>query len=239
MADTQILRAGGPAPFDYIIPANAELIAKVVSAQVDGSGAAGAFEPTVIIESDAGEIVAECPAPQMAAGESRRVSWFPEGDVATSSGGIQYDVVNSGDWLTVEVTSGGGPSGQGIYFKSVNTNGMVFEVGDNGAGSPDVKYSISDSGFEFECFTPNNDAIDWQIGPDSINLLSTMVNPLLIENDGTGGVQLHSAGGQVRINNSNVGTKLSFFGVAAVAQQATPVTLADVIALLRAYGLAA
>jgi hypothetical protein len=33
--------------------------------------------------------------------------------------------------------------------------------------------------------------------------------------------------------------RLGFFGVTAVAQQATPVTLADVIALLQAYGLSA
>ncbi len=33
--------------------------------------------------------------------------------------------------------------------------------------------------------------------------------------------------------------KLAFFGVAGVAQQATPVTLGDVIALLQAYGLSA
>ena len=77
MPDTQILRAGGAAPFDYTIPPSAELILKAVSATVDGSGAAGAFLPTLIIESDAGEIVAESDAPEVAAGATTRASWFP------------------------------------------------------------------------------------------------------------------------------------------------------------------
>lgn len=78
MADTQILRPETvDAPFEYSVPSQAEIGLKAVSAFIDGSGAAGAFLPVLVVESDAGEIVAESDAPEVAAGSSVRANWFP------------------------------------------------------------------------------------------------------------------------------------------------------------------
>ena len=81
----------------------------------------------------------------------------------------------------------------------------------------------------------------------------------------SGGINLNSGGGQIQISSyaggiditgavvnisgnapgapvqicNTINNTLSFFAVTPVVQQATPVTLADVIALLQAYGLSA
>jgi hypothetical protein len=62
---------------------------------------------------------------------------------------------------------------------------------------------------------------------------------LEIDNVGTGRVLLNGPNAAGVVINSAPTNFLSFFGVTAVQQQATPVTLADVIALLQAYGLSA
>lgn len=78
-SDVQILGTGTKnAPLDYVIPAAAEIAPKAVRAHFDGSGAGGAFLPTLVILSDAGAEVARIPtAIPVAAGASAEVSWFP------------------------------------------------------------------------------------------------------------------------------------------------------------------
>lgn len=87
--DKQILVAGtAPTPADFLIPGNGQIQPKAVNAVFDGSGAASAFLPTLEIVSDAGVVVARCPAPSVAAGGSAEVSWFPRvGGGGSSSGG--------------------------------------------------------------------------------------------------------------------------------------------------------
>lgn len=100
MADVQILRPEAvSAPFQYPVSPNVEFVLKAVSAQIDGSGAAGAFLPLLVVESDAGEIVAQSDAPEVAAGASTRASWFPfvtETPAAATGTGIQWAYISGG-----------------------------------------------------------------------------------------------------------------------------------------------
>jgi len=76
--DQQVLVTGqAAAPAGFLVPGNGQIKPKAMNAVFDGSGAAGAFLPTLEIVSDAGIVVARCPAPSVAAGGSAEVSWFP------------------------------------------------------------------------------------------------------------------------------------------------------------------
>lgn len=79
MADVQILAAGGTtAPLDYTLNQLAEIFPKAVRAHYDGSGAASAFLPCLVIFSATGAEVARIPASTaVAAGGSAEMSWFP------------------------------------------------------------------------------------------------------------------------------------------------------------------
>lgn len=86
MSDVQILAAGSESiPYAYTVPNTQEVIPKAVSAIFDGTGAAAAFLPVLEIVSDAGIVVAQSPATQVAAGGSAEVSWFPR--VGAGGGG--------------------------------------------------------------------------------------------------------------------------------------------------------
>lgn len=98
MADVQILAAGSEAlPYHYTVPNTQEVIPKAVSAIFDGTGAAAAYLPVLEIVSDAGIVVAQSPATQVAAGGSAEVSWFPRvggsgvGGAGTSSWATLFD----------------------------------------------------------------------------------------------------------------------------------------------------
>ena len=78
----------------YTVPGGQAIQPLAVNATIDGSGAGGAFEPTLEIVSDSGHIVARCPAPQVAAGGSAEVSWFP---------GVKPQAVASvSEWVSIE-----------------------------------------------------------------------------------------------------------------------------------------
>jgi hypothetical protein len=76
--DQQILVAGqSAAPLSYTVPNAVESALLCVNATIDGTGASGAFYPTVEIVSDGGVVVARCPCfTSVAAGASAEVSWF-------------------------------------------------------------------------------------------------------------------------------------------------------------------
>lgn len=79
MPDAQIHPTGTVStPADYVIADSAEVRLKGVYAHFDGTGAAGAYLPTVRIISDAGTVVLETAADtSVAAGASADASWFP------------------------------------------------------------------------------------------------------------------------------------------------------------------
>ena len=72
-----IARATEAAPKDYVVPAAQEIEPLVVRADVDGTGAAGSFEPTLQVLSPAGDVIVSVPAATVAAGGSASVTWAP------------------------------------------------------------------------------------------------------------------------------------------------------------------
>lgn len=89
MADYQAKPLGTEnAPAAWVLPDNLELLVKRAFAHYDGSGAAGAFLPTLRVRDDAGRNVLEVPMDaQVAAGSSVEASWAPFLRKATTSGG--------------------------------------------------------------------------------------------------------------------------------------------------------
>ena len=87
-ADVTITGGIGPAPQGYEVPNATEIIPKSVRATFDGTGAAGAFFPTVRIVSDGGVIVGEVATDtSVAAGASASVTFAPFLRAATASSG--------------------------------------------------------------------------------------------------------------------------------------------------------
>lgn len=108
--DIQIQVAGtAPVPLDYRIPGNGQLRPKAINATYDGSGAAGAFLPTIEIVSDGGVVVARCPASSVAAGASAEVSWFPgvaaQTAAAAASANLSWGIAQA---QAITIGSGGG-----------------------------------------------------------------------------------------------------------------------------------
>src|SRR5437016_5592077 len=79
MPDAQFLAAGTQAaPLDYTLPGAQELLLKACFAHYDGSGAAGAYLPTLQILGPAGDTVAEIPMDSsVATGSSVEATWAP------------------------------------------------------------------------------------------------------------------------------------------------------------------
>lgn len=77
--DTPILAAGiAAAPVDYTVPNAQELVLLSVNADFDGSATASSYVPVVEILSDAGVVIARCPASQfVSAAGSAEVTWAP------------------------------------------------------------------------------------------------------------------------------------------------------------------
>lgn len=75
-----IIRQGpAAAPVTYQLPATAPCMPVVVSADFDGSGAAGAFLPAVVLIDQTGTVIARALGQSVAAGASASVSFFPGG----------------------------------------------------------------------------------------------------------------------------------------------------------------
>lgn len=80
-----IARDTAAVPKDYLVPAAQEIEPIIVRADIDGSGAAGSFEPTLQVLSPAGDVIFSVPAATVAAGGSASVSWAPF--LGSASGG--------------------------------------------------------------------------------------------------------------------------------------------------------
>jgi hypothetical protein len=64
-------------PLAYTVPGSTAFIPRTASATFDGSGAAGAFLPTMRWVSQSGQVIGRYTGPQVAAGSSAEVSWAP------------------------------------------------------------------------------------------------------------------------------------------------------------------
>lgn len=99
MADTQILASGSASvPESYTVPAGQEIVLKTVSGQFDGTGAAGAWVPT--LEIDNGSAAGPWIYPlntSIASGGTADVTWGPfpvEAASAPASGGVVAAYIN-------------------------------------------------------------------------------------------------------------------------------------------------
>jgi hypothetical protein len=74
------------APLDYLIAPGQEIVLKAAFATFDGSGAGGAFLPTLRVVAPSGQVVGEYVTDStVAAGASAEVSFFPRGKGAVST----------------------------------------------------------------------------------------------------------------------------------------------------------
>lgn len=120
---TLAAKATQPAPLDYPIPAAAELILKCLTADFDGSGAAGSFVPCVQILLPNNVVMGTFELGQtIAAGVSADVSWFPGVTPPASTAST------SGLWAQMSATLQGVPSGTQAamdFGNNLSTNDTV------------------------------------------------------------------------------------------------------------------
>lgn len=129
MAETQVLDGfgAGDAPRTRETKSSEQLTMLDVVATFDGSAAAGAFVPAVIIESDAGHVVGAFPLQDtLQVGDSATVTFAPflSGGAA---GAIRYVVLNDGTWLSVEANGADG-AGRAMFFESSGGGEIVFSI---------------------------------------------------------------------------------------------------------------
>lgn len=113
MADTPTTRSAvAPVPDDYLLPSGPDFLLKTVAANINGSGAAGAYLPALQVLTPSGAVVwTAVPDVAVAAGASVLVSWFPGGGLeggqsATPVGGGIDTLTSTGASITVSEPSG-------------------------------------------------------------------------------------------------------------------------------------
>lgn len=74
----------------YPVPGSVVATPFSVSASVDGSGASGAFLPCLSFYTIAGKLIARSPAPEVAAGSSAEISWFPHVGGSVSASAVKF-----------------------------------------------------------------------------------------------------------------------------------------------------
>lgn len=90
---TGALGAGGSLAV-YQVPGSALVSPVSVSSSFDGTGAAGAFIPCLTFKTQTGAIIARCPAPEVAAGATAEVSWFPSVGGSSSTATTDHEGLN-------------------------------------------------------------------------------------------------------------------------------------------------
>src|SRR5438105_1143171 len=97
--DAQIVNsANSPAPKDYTIPGNAELVLHAVQASFTDNGAAGDWLPCLTLISDSGHVIARAcdQGVKVTAGNDADVSWFQDvvhkPAASTAGGGATYAI---------------------------------------------------------------------------------------------------------------------------------------------------
>lgn len=146
---------GQASPSEYELTQSQTLSPKSAVATFDGTGAGGAFLACLSFYAQNGALVTRVfPATPVVAGDVAAVSYAPfPGGLASGGGGgsgIEFDVDNVGDWLSVETTAvtGSGdamtftdtaPSSNGITLTSDNgqvvLNGTGVSINSSAAGS--------------------------------------------------------------------------------------------------------
>lgn len=233
----------GDAPLSYQLAAGQTLEVLAVAAEFDGTNAAGSFVPAVGFYAADGRRLARCPAPTtVTAGDSSEVSFFPFAPPASSGGGGGITEIESTDGSitvtnpigpTVDLTGAGG--GSGIQF-GVTNSGSFLDVETNTGTILLQDFSGGTSEFtasgNLQLQAGNNVSIFAGAGKNIALSPQATVSGAFI-------VQWRSGISFVKVIETTSAGDLGFFGATPVAQQPTPITLADVIAVLQAYGLTA
>jgi hypothetical protein len=118
-------------PASFHVPGNGQIRPKVITASFDGTGAAGSFEPTLKITSDAGELIGVFPTvTTVAAGGSARVTWFPGVTQGVSAGKVAVVGARIEAHGNQTINSG---TDTDLTYDTVafDTAGMANLVGDN------------------------------------------------------------------------------------------------------------
>jgi hypothetical protein len=210
------LAGDGFAPQAYTVPGTVELDLTAVRADFDGSGASGDFFPVVEILDSSGNIMAQAVGSTVAAGGSASVTFAPflRSAAAAAGGGIQFDTQpQAGQFLYAEADGPGTTAdGYAIQLSDPNGNGIgLTSPIFAGFGQPGAPtWAMDGSGFHAILNSNGQTFSVWASTGDIMNARVTSGVP-----------------------------QLGFFTATPVPQQATPVTLGDVIALLQAYGLSA
>jgi hypothetical protein len=231
MADVQILASGvTAAPLDYVIPGAQEILIKNISASFDGGGTGSAWQPAIVLVAPGGKEVGTFPVGNaVAAGASADVSWFPRGGVnaaTVTSGDLHWGVNTDTGALGLELDSPTDGFVTDFLSQTHNTEGGGYAVRTNGGGI---------------LFDTGGGGITMQTADGGVIVQDTFELGILAEVTGSQFVLVEPTHGNhvIHVAYDGANSVVSFFGAAPVVQQPTPVTLADVIALLRAYGLAA
>ncbi len=231
MADVQILASGvTAAPLDYVIPGAQEILIKNISASFDGGGTGSAWQPAIVLVAPGGKEVGTFPVGNaVAAGASADVSWFPRGGVnaaTVTSGDLHWGTNDDTGNLGLILNSPTDPLISNFGSTTLQTNGAGFQVESQGGG-----LTLDSGGGGITLLT--DDA--------GVLITDTAVVEIAAEVTGSEFYLIEPTAGHhvIHVAYDGANSVVSFFGAAPVVQQPTPVTLGDVITLLRAYGLAA
>jgi hypothetical protein len=117
---------GDPAvPLTYTVPGSTAFIPRAASANFDGSGAGSSFLPTMTWVAQSGQILGRYTAPEVAAGSSAEVSWFPSGRrrIAASGLVLDYNLGEIGNHIT---TTLGTTSTAAVAFQNVSAGDGIL-----------------------------------------------------------------------------------------------------------------
>lgn len=239
MASQVITRPGpNPTPLDLELGALEELTPQSAFAHYDGTVAAGSFLPAFTYYTQDGRVFMRALGQVVAAGESADVSYFPGLTAVQESGGGGGGItlIDSPD-SSISVTNPSGPTvdlqvaAPGIRYGVINS-GTQLTIQETGSGigfTSNTSFGVTVGAASFG-MTQFNGHID-----------VTTTTQLTLNGGATSFLQGTAIFIQASGAGGGAGTHFSgaigFFGKVPVNRQATPVTLADVITLLQAYGL--
>ena len=131
MADSIYSQGPLAAPVDYVVPGSSVIVPLSAYADFDGTGASGAFVPTLIFKDQSGHVIGQSQATTtVAAGASASMSWFPgvkaAAAAAAAATGLPWAQTNQGG-AAQTINSGAGS----VYFSVQDgVSGGKFETSD-------------------------------------------------------------------------------------------------------------
>ncbi len=190
---TGTLGSGG-ALDTYVVPGAVIITPYAVSTIFDGSGASGSFLPCLTFKTQTGAVIARCPAPEVASGDTAEVSWFPHVAQAAATpvgSGIQFDTEpQDGDWLFVE-TTGSNPDLAQSSIQFTNTGNDGIQLVDKGAGGVSLG-ATADGGIILNSEGTSHGKLDLESSATDGELIirNTGSNGLLISDDSSSGISM-------------------------------------------------